>query len=148
MVIQRIQTLFLLLSAILIGVFAFLPALTIQSLGTTYQLGAIYSGDGVSTKPDLLLLSLSGLIFVLSVIAIFKYKNLKQQMQLCAINIVLSLALLLSVAALAFALKTPTAVVEIGIGNLLPLLSIISFAFAYRGIKHDKKLLSDSNRIR
>ena len=106
MVIQRIQTLFLLLSAILIAVFAFLPALTIQSLETTYQLGAVYSGDGVSTKPDILLLSLSGLIFVLSVIAIFKFKNLKQQMQLCAINIVLTLALLLSVAALAFTLKT------------------------------------------
>ena len=148
MVIQRIQTLFLLLSAILIAVFAFLPALTIQSLETTYQLGAIYSGDGVSTKPDILLLSLSGLIFVLSVIAIFKFKNLKQQMQLCAINIVLTLALLLSVAALAFTLKTPPATVEIGLGNLLPLVSIISFAFAYRGIKHDKKLLSDSNRIR
>ena len=148
MVIQRIQTLFLLLSAILIAVFAFLPALTIQSLGTTYQLGAVYSGDGVSTKPDILLLSLSGLIFVLSVIAIFKFKNLKQQMQLCAINIVLTLALLRSVAALAFTLKTPTATVEIGLCNLLPLVSIISFAFAYSGIKHDKKLLSDSNRIR
>lgn len=148
MVIQRIQTLFLIAAAVLVGAFAFLPALTLQSLGNMYQIGAIFSGDSTSTSPDFLLLSLTGLIFVLSVISIFKYKNLKQQMQLCAINIALALALLVSVAALAFALRTPAVAVEIGWCNALPLVAIVCYVLAYRGIKHDKKLLSDSNRIR
>lgn len=148
MVIQRIQTLFLIAAAVLVGAFAFLPALTLKSLGNMYQIGAIFSGDSTSTSPDFLLLSFTGLIFVLSVISIFKYKNLKQQMQLCAINIALTLALLVSVAALAFALRTPSVAVEIGWCNALPLVAIVCYVLAYRGIKHDKKLLSDSNRIR
>lgn len=30
----------------------------------------------------------------------------------------------------------------------MPLLAIVCYALAYRGISHDKKLLSDSERLR
>lgn len=126
-----------------------MTSITIQSGPQEYFLGALASGaKGESTHPDLLLSIMDGLIFVISIIAIFRYKNLKAQMNLCAMCIALTIAMLLCILVLAFTQKANGVVSVMHIGNVLPLLAIVCYALAYRGISRDKKLLSDSERLR
>ncbi len=131
--------------------FAFMTSITIQ-FGPQEQefiLGALAKGiKGESMQPDLLLSVMDALIIVISIITIFRYKNLKAQMNLCAMCIALTIAMVLCILALAFTQKAMGAVSVMHIGNVLPLLAIVCYALAYRGISHDKKLLSDSERLR
>lgn len=149
MVIQRIQTLYLLLAAILLAVFAFVPSVIITSAGqqAPYVIGVISSGVAPNTKPDMILLAMDLLVIVLTVITIFSYKDLKKQLRLCAISIALVLALLLCVCVLTVALAK-LGTVSMTLWNLLPFVALVACILAYRGISHDRKLLSDSQRIR
>lgn len=129
--------------------FAFMTSITIQTSSGEYILGVFASGiKGEGTHPDLLLMIMDILIIVISIIAIFRYKNLKAQMNLCAMCIALTIAMVLSILVLAFTQKALGTVSVMHIGNIMPLLAIVCYALAYRGISHDKKLLSDSERLR
>ncbi len=148
MVLQRWQTVYLFLAAVLMIVFAFMTSITIQFGPQQYMLGAIYSGIAGETHPDMLLSVMDALIVVITIITIFKYKNLKSQMNLCAICIALTIAMLLCIMVLAFTQKSNGTVSVMHLGNVLPIVAIVLYALAYRGIAHDKKLLSDSERLR
>ena len=67
---------------------------------------------------------------------------------LCATSQVKVPPLVLCILVLAFTQKAMGDVSVMHIGNLMPLLAIVCYALAYRGISHDKKLLSDSERLR
>lgn len=129
--------------------FAFMTSISIQAGPQEYILGALVSGaKGSDTHPDLLLMVMDALIIVISIITIIRYKNLKAQMSLCAMCIALTIAMVLCILVLAFTQKAMGDVCVMHIGNLMPLLAIVCYALAYRGISHDKKLLSDSERLR
>ena len=145
MVIQRIQTLYLLLVAVLMGIFAFLPVIGTNVNGNNLAIGAIAT-CGV-THPSWLLLTLDALIVVLAVIAIFKYKDLKGQLRLVGIVLLMVVLLLVCIAVL-FIGQRGQCIAELQWSIALPCVALVFAILARKGIKHDRKLLSDSERIR
>lgn len=140
MVIQRKQSLFLLIAAILMGLFAFMPSL-IDAKGTP-MLGG-YS-EGIDMVPFIL----SCLTALLSFIAIFKFKSLRFQKTLCVVNILLIIATLATICCIALTHKDCDLLGSITYYNALPVLAIIFLLLAHKGISHDQRLLSGSSRIR
>ncbi|MBQ6648582.1 MAG: DUF4293 family protein [Muribaculaceae bacterium] len=141
MVIQRKQSLFLLIAAILMGIYAFMPQL-INARGDVIMGGMCL--EGLESIPFFL----NCLIALLSFITIFKFKSLKFQKTLCIINILLILASLATMCSIAFLQEDCDLLGSLTYYNVLPILAIIFLLLAHKGISHDRKLLRGSSRIR
>ena len=120
MVIQRIQSVYLLIAAILMGAFAFFP------------LGVV-------------MLTLIILISFLAIVDIFLYK-----MTVCFVDIIIGLAMLVSIGIQAYKVGTEgeAAMTLNWWFLLLPVLSIIFLMLAHKSMANDKKKLRDSDRLR
>lgn len=119
MVIQRLQSLYLLISALFISFFAFVE------------------------RAQLPCLILGILVAVLSLITIFKYHNLKQQATLVKILIVLNIATVITL------LVSPAPHCSNIYSVLcLPIFACLFDILALRGIVKDRNLLSAADRLR
>ena len=138
---QRLQSIYLFVAAALLVAFAFTTSVTVATGAGVYNLGVLYSGIADQVAPNYLLMVMDILIVVLSLITIFKYKNLANQLRLCSITIALAVAMLaygqMSLGAVTFT-----------VFNALPVGALVMLLLARRGIARDKKLISDSERIR
>lgn len=135
--IQRIQTLYLFLSAIIMGGLSFLFYLWINTDGTK-----IYALD------NYLYLGLFLGSALLSLVTIFSYKNRKFQFVLGRLNIILNFILLGVFVYQSLNLSGETNVSEKGIGMLLPIFSIVCLALANKAIKKDEDLVKSVDRLR
>lgn len=145
MVLQRWQSVFLFLAAIAMAVFTFMPVMGLVTDQGNLTLSALGCGDsGVS---NYLLLTLDCLIVVMLLITIFKYRDLKLQQRLCKIDILLIVALIIAIAVLWF-MQRAHAVVAVSLWVILPFVALFFTLWANGRIKADRKLLSDSERIR
>ena len=138
--IQRLQTVYMLLAVIIISLLFLLPFsnASITNSGPFVD-GDLDVYDNISLLSSVIAIALSGLI------NIFLYKNRRTQM---LITIVLTL---LSIETVTLALVfTFTAAVSasVSVGIFIPLVSIVLFMLAYRGIKKDDELVKSSNRLR
>ena len=147
MVIQRLQNLYLLIAIVLLTVFAFTAVMTITTGTQVVHLGVFRHDASGQCHPDLLFMPIDAMLVILSVITIFSYKNLRGQMRLCGICIALTIAMLLSMAVLLFVMKSSSAV-TLAWSASLPVFALIFYFLAYRGMAHDQKLLSSSDRLR
>ena len=147
MVIQRIQTLYLLVALVMMAAFAFLTSFSFDVAGNEYVVGTLATGVDGKTSINLLMLCLNGLVVVLTAIAIFSYKNLKLQKRLCSISIILLIALLISIGVMILG-ATDEQNLSIDISNVMPVVSLVLLFLAYRGISRDQRILSDSDRLR
>ena len=145
MQIQRIQSVYLLLSAILMAVFTFLPVMGIASDSEMLSIGAVNVCGITHAMP--LLLCLNVLIFLMALITLFKFSDLKLQMKLCKFTILFIVTLLVCIAVMAF-MRRANSAVSLNWSVILPVAALVFAILAHKGIKHDKKLLSDSERIR
>lgn len=136
--IQRVQSVYLFVGAVLLAIYAFMPAV-IDASGAPLLSASMCPLDALSGS----LLTLLALIVVLALVAIFKFKNLRLQHRLCKISVLLTLALLVSVGISAYYMAGRPAW-----HNMLPVAALICFALASKGVAHDRKLLSDSSRLR
>ena len=150
MVIQRIQSVYLLIAVILMAIFAFFPALTFTFGDKDFVYGALEAGKVGVTHIDPLMLTLTILIAVFALIDIFLFKNLQRQMTFCFTTIIIGLAMLIAIGIVAFIIQN-----RVGINNmmphwalLLPLFSIIFLMVAHKAMSRDKKALRDSDRLR
>lgn len=149
MVIQRIQTVYLLLAIILMAVFAFFPALTFELGGREFVYGALETGKVGVTHIDPLMLMLIVLICLLAIIDIFLYKNLERQMTVCFVDIIIGLAMLVAIGIQAYLVGTREGVTLSFQWTLfLPIWSIIFLMYAHKSMSRDKKMLRDSDRLR
>ena len=149
MVIQRIQSVYLLIAVILMAVFAFFPALTFELGGREFVYGALATGKVGVTHIDPLMLMLVVLICLLAIIDIFLYKNLQRQMTVCFVDIIIGLAMLIAIGIQAFVVSGKEGLVLNCQWYLaLPILSIIFLMMAHKAMSRDKKLLRDSDRLR
>lgn len=149
MVIQRIQTVYLLIAAILMAVFAFFPALTFELGGREFVYGALAAGKVGVTHIDPLMLMLIILITFLTIVDIFLYKNLQRQMTVCFITIIIGLAMFIAICVQAYLVGTRDGVTLVPMWYLiLPALSILFLAMAHKAMSNDKKKLRDSDRLR
>ena len=145
MVLQRWQSVFLLLAAIAIAVFTFMPVMGLVTDSGNITLSALGCGEG--GVANYLLLTLDCLIFVLSLVTIFKYRDLKQQQRLCKVNILLIIALIACIAVL-WLMQRGQAIAVLTPWIILPFVALFFTLWANGRIKADRKILSDSERIR
>ncbi len=149
MVIQRIQSVYLLIAVILMVVFAFFPALTFELGGREFVYGALEAGKVGATHIDPLMLMLIILISVLALIDIFLYKNLQRQMTVCFVDIIIGIAMLVAICVVAFVQSRRDGIVINAQWSLIfPLLSIIMLMMAHKAMSNDKKKLLDADRLR
>lgn len=149
MVIQRIQSIYLLIAVILMVVFAFFPALSFELADKTVLYGALESGRAGSMHINPLLITLIILISVLAFIDIFLFKNLQRQMTVCFVDIIIGLAMLIAICVQAFVVGNREGwTVAWQWYMLLPVLSIIFLMLAHKAMANDKKKLRDADRLR
>lgn len=138
MVIQRIQTVYLLIATVLIGFFCN------SSFGTFVReeaLATFYPKD----FPVFLIVGI--LVAVLLFISIFLYKNTRRQKTLTLLSMMLLVVLEVTGCFILFR-GNEGASLEWGGGTALLLGALLFTLLAYNGIRKDEKLLKESNRIR
>ncbi len=135
--IQRIQTIYLFIVALLGGVLPF-------------WLNLWSDADGMEffAKNDLLI---SGAFYVsaaLALVAIMLFKNRKNQFVVNRLNMILNLFLLGFFVYRSLNLSGEISVSEKGIGMLIPVFSIVFLVLANRAIKKDEDLVKSVDRLR
>ena len=153
--IQRIQTVYLFISAILVFLIFMFPLsefLVNDSLLYVFRYRGIYElVDGVETLviKSIPLAVLFGIILVINLISIFLYKNRSLQMRLTVFNIILMIGSLgLSYYYIYTAFNQFGAIVNYKLFSTFPLIAAILSYMALRGIRKDEKLVKSLDRIR
>jgi len=136
--IQRIQTLYLLLVVVIAGVLPFVFPLWHDQSGEN----RIFFMQNTSHT------ILFGLGFVLSILSIFGYKKRQNQFVLNRLNIILNLILLGLFVYRSLKLSGEEISSEKGIGIFLPILIVVLLVLANRAIKKDEELVKSADRLR
>lgn len=135
--IQRIQTLYLFIVAILTGV-----------MPIWFYLWKDGEGNEVFARNDWYIsIALYSSTF-LAIVAIALFKNRKNQFVVNRLNIILELFLLGFFVYRSLNLSGETLVSEKGIGMLLPVISIVFLVIANKAIKKDEDLVKSVDRLR
>ncbi|MBN8676622.1 MAG: DUF4293 domain-containing protein [Chitinophagales bacterium] len=150
--IQRIQSIYLLLAAIALICPVFLPLATATGDPAALQAtGDNFFADGTFWSKEhpagySLFLLIAGIIST-----IFWYKNRPKQMQtagILALTVLILIVLYAALGALNAQRLPDTASVQPGIGAYPPALAIVFLVLAYRAIKKDENLVRSSDRLR
>ena len=151
--IQRIQSIYLLVAAILMAVTVFSPLAFLADGANGYFiyrcLGFFENGVGLN-YPTWGVVAIVSLTTVLSIVSIFMYKNRKLQIKLSYAAIV---GILVSYATIYTYLQTGLAataatLVNVKYGVIFPIIALIFIVLAITKIKADEKLVQSLNRIR
>lgn len=135
MVIQRWQSLLLLVAAVLMIALNFLPVATLSN------------GSSFFTTDAEILLIVDGLISVLLIIGIFLFKNLRLQMRITLLTALL-MCVLGAVTAIILYRNSPVAHIEWTGATLLLLCAVVLTVGAYRLMRRDHNLLRSADRLR
>ena len=136
--IQRIQSLYLLIAAIISGGLSFI-----------FYLWENVKEVLIFAKDNMLFFSLFMVSAVLALITIFLFKNRQLQFVLGRVNIILNLILLGLFVYRSLSLSGEISEVsEKGIGMLLPVFSIVFLVLANKAIKKDEDLVKSVDRLR
>jgi hypothetical protein len=144
--IQRVQSIFLALVTVLFILLFFIPVYKIAAITATTADAQL---KGMMLYNPLLLVPMS-FILIISLIAIFAYKNRKKQIGICRIGLILSM--LVTINALVFPQFFVHGIAHenlaYGIGSYFFPADIILFALAARFIKKDDDLVRAADRLR
>lgn len=153
--IQRIQTLYLLVASALLAVTIFTPIAAFTGGGTELTLSAFSLADSTGEYMESalwmgILLSLSA---VLPLITVFLYKHRQLQIRLCGVEIVLLLGdstfmAIYYLLALRVVEAAPFSASAIRFGAIMPVVAIVFVALAMRAIFRDELLVRSLDRIR
>jgi len=136
-VIQRIQSIYLLISAIISGGLIF-----VFHLWTNENDVPVFAKDNMTY----LLLFLGSAL--LSIISIFKYKTRQTQFVLGRLNIILNFILLGLFVYLLLISPGESQISEKGVGIFIPIFSIVFLVLANKAIKKDEDLVKSVDRLR
>ena len=136
--IQRIQTIWLLLAAVCV----FLTLKFSTYVGTNKDLIPSSFLNGIATLP-LIFVTLA--VGILTLITLFLYKNRKLQLRLTILAVVLEAGLIFLYYK---EIQTFIGKGTFSITAILHVAVIVFLIFAARGISSDNKLIKDSNRLR
>jgi hypothetical protein len=135
---QRIQTIYLILAFVVTGVLPFIIPLWKMSDGKEYLF--------MQNQVYVILLGLSTTLTLLSIIS---YKKRQNQFVIGRLNIILNLILLGLFVYRSLNLSGETlAVSEKGIGMFLPIVAIVLLVLANKAIKKDEDLVKSVDRLR
>lgn len=135
--IQRIQTVYMILVVLLIGALFFWFPDVQDEAGN-----ALYSTD----EPLFLILMIASIVLAIS--AIFSYKKRQRQFVLNRLNILCNFILLGVFVYRSLTVSGEAFVSEKGIGMFLPILSIVFLVLANRAIHKDENLVKSVDRLR
>ncbi|ASV29234.1 DUF4293 domain-containing protein [Maribacter cobaltidurans] len=135
--IQRIQTVYLIIVALLAGILPFFVNLWSDA-----------KGEEVYASNEVLVSILFYIIGALALWAIFLFRKRKNQFVVNRLNMILNLFLLGFFVYRSLNLSGETTVSEKGIGMLIPVFSIVFLALANRAIKKDEDLVKSVDRLR
>ena len=134
---QRIQTIYLLIAALASGVLSMYLPYGIDAEGVAH-----YANE------DFFLLGLFLGSSALSLISIFMFKNRKLQFVLGRVNILLNFILLGVLVYWSLTVSGETHVSEKGIGMVIPIISIVLLVIANKAIRRDEDLVKSVDRLR
>ncbi|MFT0716036.1 DUF4293 domain-containing protein [Flagellimonas lutimaris] len=135
--IQRIQTLFLLIVGLISGVLPFFLNLWVE-----------VGGKEVFAQDQVIVSLVFYVVTVLAVVSIVMYKKRQNQFVVNRLNMILNLFLLGFFVYRSLSLSGETVVSEKGIGMLIPVFSIVFLVLANRAIKKDEDLVKSVDRLR
>ncbi|MDV7185849.1 DUF4293 domain-containing protein [Lutibacter sp. TH_r2] len=143
--IQRIQSIYLLVATLLSGGFVFLAPLWKNEDAINFFVLDAFSTDRIILKAIPVLFFLSA---ILTFVAIFKFKNRKLQFVLGRFSIMVNFILLGIIVVITQNLSGGISISEKGIGLLIPIASIVLVSLANRAIKRDEELVKSADRLR
>jgi len=143
--IQRIQTIYLLLAAMISGGLIFVVRLWTEISGTEVLVGDLLLSPSVLIKTIVLSFLLSSL---LSLFAIFLFKNRQKQFVIGRINMLINFYLLGVLIYVSQTISGETAVSEKGIGMFFPIIVVVLLVMANKAIKKDEDLVKSVDRLR
>ena len=138
--IQRIQSIYLALAALILTLLFFLPFATASLLES-----GVYTDGKFNIYDNLIILISDVIITITGIITIFLYNNRKLQLKLSSFSILLNISILILCLIIIFGNKNSP---NLNYGLLIPFFSSLLFYLAYRGIKSDEELVKSSNRLR
>ena len=143
--IQRVQTLYLLLTTIISGGLIFVFSLWTEKSGKILFAPDLIHESSLFLKTILFSYIISSLF---SVITIFLFKNRQLQFVLGRVNMLINFYLLGVLIYLSLTLSGETSVSEKGIGMFIPIIVIVLLAIANKAIKKDEDLVKSVDRLR
>ncbi|SFB26717.1 protein of unknown function [Flavobacterium swingsii] len=135
--IQRIQSIYLLLAFIVTGALPFV-----------FHLWKLENGEIVYFMNDMKYTALFGLSTALSLVSLLSFKKRQQQFVMNRLNIILNLILLGLFVYRTLTVSGETTVSEKGIGMFLPIVAIFLLVLANKAIKKDEDLVKSVDRLR
>ena len=135
--IQRIQSIYLFIAALISGVLIFFVSLWSNE-----------AGEPVYVEDVILALAMFLGSAVLSLVTIFLFKNRKLQFVLGRVNILLNFFLLGVFVYWTLTVPGEMEISEKGIGMFIPVLSIVFLVLANKAIKKDEDLVKSVDRFR
>jgi hypothetical protein len=136
--IQRIQTIYLILAFVVTGILPFL-----------FPLWTMTDGKDYFFMQNQVYVILLGLSTSLSVLTIVTYKKRQNQFVMGRLNIILNLILLGLFVYRSLNVSGETVLVsEKGIGMFLPIIAIVLLVLANKAIKKDEDLVKSADRLR
>lgn len=149
---QRKQSVYLLVSVILSAVCMFLPIgrFVSEKMGADSELYniAIKGMDGSMDYVVCILFVLLLIHVVSSLLNIFLYKNRKMQSKVCRFNVILLLAWYAAYAYFALTGGGEGTEFSFGVPAVMPFISLIGELLADKGIRSDEELIRSMDRIR
>ena len=135
--IQRIQSIYLLLALIVTGALPFV-----------FHLWKLETGETFYFMANTIYTILFGLSTSLSLLSILSFKKRQNQFVMNRLNIILNLILLGLFVYRTLNVSGETVVSEKGIGMFLPIVAIFLLVLANRAIKKDEDLVKSVDRLR
>ncbi|AUC86259.1 DUF4293 domain-containing protein [Polaribacter sp. ALD11] len=142
--IQRVQTVYLLMASIISGVLIFVFNLW-ESIGKEVFAIDLLKSESYLLKVIPILFLVSA---ILAFVAIFIFKNRKLQFVIGRLTILINLILLGLLIYVSLTLPGEASVSEKGIGMFIPILAILLVVLANKAIKKDEDLVKSVDRLR
>ena len=143
--IQRIQSVYLLIATLLSGGLIFVLNLWVNEQGTEFFVMDSFNSENILLKVMAVLFFVSS---VLTLIAIFQFKKRQLQFVLGRLSILINFIILGIIVYFSQNLSGEINVSEKGIGLLIPILTVVFVVIANKAIKKDEELVKSVDRLR
>lgn len=142
--IQRIQSVFLLLATGMMALPTFFPFAENKPAGDM-----VFAKDGTFNIHDSIIFQIAVPVISLLILAsIFLFKNRILQLRMTRITAGLATGLMAGVVYYSFLAEQELPTPSLGLGFFAPIIAVILLVLAGSSIKKDEKLVRDSNRLR
>ncbi len=146
--IQRIQSIYLVLAGLFPAFTLFVPAAAFTGKGGEFTLSSLAFWPATGLRSPYELTVLVAAAIVLPLVAVFAYSNRKKQVKLASIAQGVNVLWYVAFAVSCITTNGSDAAYSFRLGCLFPLLALIVLFLAKKAIKRDEALIRAADRIR